>query len=155
MHHACAMDADGKVVFSEKVANGQAAIEQLVQRAAQAAAEVRWAVDLTSNPATLLVATEELVVYVPGRVVNRMTVVRGEAKSDAKDPRVIAETARMRADLTVVTATDDWGVEPTRLTAHREDLMADWVRGVNRLPELLTSIFPRWNEPSTTRPARR
>ncbi|GAA0922497.1 hypothetical protein GCM10009559_06080 [Pseudonocardia zijingensis] len=28
------------------------------------------------------------------------------------------------------------------LTARREDLMADWVRGVNRLRELLGSIFP-------------
>ncbi|MEX5638192.1 IS110 family transposase, partial [Parafrankia sp. FMc2] len=59
-----------------------------------------------------------------------------------KDARVIAETARMRNDLTPVTATDDLVVELTRLTAHREDLMADWVRGVNRLRDLLTSIFP-------------
>jgi transposase len=146
-HHACAMDADGKVVFSQKVANDQAAIEQLVQRAGRAADETRWAVDLTSSAAALLVAvlvaTGQQVVYVPGRVVNRMTgAFRGEAKSDAKDARVIAETARMRSDLTVVTATDDLVVELTRLTAHREDLMADWVRGVNRLRDLLTSIFP-------------
>ena len=146
-HHACAMDAVGKVVFSRKVANDQAAIEQLVQRAGQAAVEVRWAIDLTSNAAALLtavlVATGQQVVYVPGRVVNRMTgVFRGEAKSDAKDARVIAETARMRTDLTPVTATDDLVVELSRLTAHREDLMADWVRGVNRLRDLLTGIFP-------------
>lgn len=146
-HHACAMDTDGKVVFSQKVANDQRAIEQLVQRAGRAATEVRWAIDLTSNAAALLVAvlvaTGQRVVYVPGRVVNRMTgVFRGEAKSDAKDARVIAETARMRTDLTVVTATDELVVELTRLTAHREDLMADWVRGVNRLRDLMTSIFP-------------
>ncbi|MTD56496.1 IS110 family transposase [Amycolatopsis sp. RM579] len=111
-HHACVMDPAGTVVFSQKLANDQAAIEQQV-------------------------------VYVPGRVVNRMTgVFRGEAKSDAKDARVIAETARMRTDLTPVTATDDLVVELTRLTAHREDLMADWVRGVNRLREMLTGIFP-------------
>jgi transposase len=83
------------------------------------------------------------VVYVPGRVVNRMTgVLRGEAKSDSKDARVIAETARMRTDLTPVTASDDLVIELTRLSAHRADLMADWVRGVNRLRELLTGIFP-------------
>lgn len=146
-HHACVMDPAGKVVFSQKVANDQAAIEQLVARAGQAAVEVRWAIDLTSNAAALLVAvliaTGQQVVYVPGRVVNRMTgVFRGEAKSDAKDARVIAETARMRTDLTPVTATDDLVIELTRLTAHREDLMADWVRGVNRLREMLTGIFP-------------
>ncbi|AEA23457.1 IS110 family transposase [Amycolatopsis echigonensis] len=146
-HHACVMDPAGKVVFSQKVANDQAAIEHLVARAHQAAGEVRWAIDLTSSAAALLVAvliaTGQQVVYVPGRVVNRMTgVFRGEAKSDAKDARVIAETARMRTDLTPITATDDLVIELTRLTAHREDLMADWVRGVNRLRELLTGIFP-------------
>lgn len=146
-HHACAMDADGKIVFSHKVANDQVAIEQLVARASKAADEVRWAIDLTSNPAALLVAvlvaSGQRVVYVPGRVVNRMSgVFRGEAKSDAKDARVIAETARMRSDLTAVTSSDDLVVELTRLTAHREDLMGDWVRGVNRLRDLLTSIFP-------------
>lgn len=146
-HHACAMDPAGKVVFSRKVANEQAAIEQLVADAGQAALEVRWAIDLTSNAAALLtavlVATGQRVVYVPGRVVNRMTgVLRGETKSDAKDARVIAETARMRTDLTLVTASDDLVVELARLTGHREDLMADWVRGVNRLRELLTGIFP-------------
>ncbi|HEX7305425.1 IS110 family transposase, partial [Lentzea sp.] len=146
-HHACVMDPAGKVVFSQKVVNDQAAIEQLVARAGRAAAEVRWAIDLTSNAAALLVAVliaaGQQVVYVPGRVVNRMSgVFRGEAKSDAKDARVIAETARMRTDLTPVTATDELVVELTRLTAHREDLMADWVRGVNRLRDMLTGIFP-------------
>ena len=38
--------------------------------------------------------------YVPGRVVNRMTgAYRGEGKTDAKDARVIADQVRMRADL--------------------------------------------------------
>jgi transposase len=146
-HHACAMDAAGKVVFTRKTANDQAAIEQLVARAAEAAAEVRWAIDLTSSAAALLMAVlaarGQQVVYVPGRVVNRMTgVFRGESKTDAKDARVIAETARMRADLTPVTATGDLVAELTRLTAHRDDLMADWARGVNRLRDLLTGIFP-------------
>jgi transposase len=146
-HHACAMDANGKVVFSQKVANDQGAIEQLVARAAKTASEVRWAIDLTSSTGALLTAVlitgGQQVVYVPGRVVNRMTgVFRGESKSDAKDARVIAETARMRSDLTAVTATDDLVVELTRLTAHREDLTADWVRGINRLRDLLASIFP-------------
>lgn len=146
-HHACAVEASGKVVFSHKLANDQASIEQLVARAARSASEVRWAIDLTSNAAALLVAvlvaTEQSVVYVPGRVVNRMTgVFRGEAKSDAKDAKVIAETARMRSDLSPVTATDELVVELRMLTSHREDLMADWVRGINRLRDLLVGIFP-------------
>ncbi|MGH3625940.1 MAG: IS110 family transposase [Mycobacteriales bacterium] len=146
-HHACAIDTEGKVVFTQKLANDQAAIEQLVARAGKSAIEVRWAIDLTSSAAALLIAvlmsTGQRVVYVPGRTVNRMTgVFRGEAKTDAKDARVIAETARMRTDLTPVTASDELVVELTRLTAHREDLMADWVRGVNRLRDMLNGIFP-------------
>jgi transposase len=146
-HHACVIDPAGKVVFSQKLANDQSAIEQLVARAGRAATEVRWAIDLTSNTAALLVAVlvaaEQPVMYVPGRVVNRMTgVFRGEAKSDAKDAKVIAETARMRTDLSPITASDELVVELRVLTAHREDLMADWVRGVNRLRDLLTGIFP-------------
>jgi transposase len=135
------------VCWSQKVANDQAAIEQLIARAGGTASEVRWAIDLTSSAAALLLAVlvtnGQQVVYVPGRVVNRMTgVFRGEAKTDAKDAHVIAETARMRRDLTALSAPDDLVVELTRLTAHRADLMADWVRGINRLRELLTSIFP-------------
>jgi transposase len=37
---------------------------------------------------------------------------------------------------------EELAAELTRLTAHRVDLMADWVRGVNRLRDLLTSVFP-------------
>jgi transposase len=146
-HHAYALDEAGVRCWSQKVPNDQAAIEQVIAKAAETATEVRWAVDLTSNAAALLlavlVAAGQRVVYVPGRVVNRMTgVFRGEAKTDAKDARVIAETARMRTDLTEITTPDELVVELTRLTAHRGDLMADWVRGVNRLRDLLTSIFP-------------
>jgi transposase len=67
---------------------------------------------------------------------------RGEGKSDAKDARVIAETARQRGDLSEVTIPDELITELTQLTGYRTDLMADWVRGVNRLPSLLGSIFP-------------
>lgn len=44
-HHACAVDEAGKVVFSQQVPNGQAAIEALIARAGKAASEVVWAVD--------------------------------------------------------------------------------------------------------------
>jgi transposase len=63
-------------------------------------------------------------------------------RSVAKDARVIAETARLRADLNRVVMPDELVVELTQLTGYRTDLMADWVRGVNRLRALLGSIFP-------------
>lgn len=146
-HHAAAVDAGGKRLWSVKVANGQRQIEELVARAASSGAEVRWAVDLVSPAAALLLAillsSGQKVVYVPGRVVHGMAgVFRGEGKTDAKDARIIAGTARMRGDLAELAVTDELVVELTRLTSYRADVMADWVRGVNRLRELLSCIFP-------------
>ncbi|MBF6541255.1 IS110 family transposase, partial [Nocardia farcinica] len=137
----------GKTVFSQKLGNDQAAIEALIGRAAQAADRVRWAIDLTSPLAllliTVLLAAEQAVTYVPGRVVNSMTHgFRGEGKTDARDAKVIAETARMRRDLTEVTMPDELVVGLTQLTGYRTDLMGDWVAGINRLRSLLGSIFP-------------
>ena len=146
-HHACAVDETGKVVFSQQTANGQAAIEALIARAGKAGGEVSWALDMTSGTAGLLLAllwqTGQPVRYVPGRLVNRMAgAFAGEGKTDAKDAKTIAETARLRTDLVTVTAADPIVADLQVLTAQREDLMGDWVRGVNRLRALLASIFP-------------
>jgi transposase len=146
-HHACAVDETGEVVWTQKLVNEQRAIEQVIDRAHQGAERVRWAIDLTSPMAlmliTVLLGGKQSVVYVPGRVVNTMThAFRGEGKTDAKDARVIAETARMRSDLREVTMPDELVVELSQLTGYRADLMADWVRGVNRLRALLGAIFP-------------
>uniref|UniRef100_UPI0007A738A8 IS110 family transposase n=1 Tax=Nocardia fusca TaxID=941183 RepID=UPI0007A738A8 len=146
-HHACAVDETGKTVFSQKLGNDQAAIEALIARAGRAADRVRWAIDLTSPMAllliTVLLGADQAVTYVPGRVVNTMTHgFRGEGKTDAKDAKVIAETARMRRDLGQVVMPDELVVGLTQLTSYRTDLMSDWVAGINRLRSLLGSIFP-------------
>ncbi len=146
-HHACAVDETGKVVFSKRLVNGQAEIEALLARAGKAAGQVGWALDMTSGSAGLLLAVlrqagAELV-YVPGRLVSRMAgAFAGEGNSDAKDAFTIAETARLRHDLTPITDPDRLVVELQVLTARRQDLMGDWVRGVNRLRDLLASVFP-------------
>ena len=145
-HHACAVDETGAVVFSRKVVNGQAAIEQLIARSTKKATKVVWAVDMTAGAAGLLLAlllgTGAPVLYVPGRLVNRMAgAFAGESKTDARDAKTIAETARLRGDLTPVTSPGEVVADLRVLTARREDLMADWVRGVNRVRELLVSIF--------------
>jgi len=146
-HHAAAIDADGEQLWSVKIVNGQQQIAELIARAGRSGGEVRWAVDLVSPVASLLLAvlliSGQNVVYVPGRMVARMAeALGGEGKTDAKDARIIADIARMRRDLTPITADDELVVELARLTSHRADLMADWVRGVNRLRELPGSIFP-------------
>lgn len=109
-HHACAVDATGKVVFTKKLTNGQAEIQALIARASKSATRVHWAVDMTSGAAglllTLLLAAEASVTYVPGRPANRMAgAYPGEGKTDAKDVHTIAETARLRNDLQTITGT--------------------------------------------------
>ena len=145
--HATLVAADGTIMWSRQVRSDQAAVEQLIGKAAATATTVRWAVDLTSAGAALLlallIAAGQRVVYVPGTVVNRMSdTLAGEAKTDARDSYVIAETARLRRDLTELITPNELVAELALLTAHRADLMADWVRGVNRLRELLTHVFP-------------
>lgn len=145
-HHATAINSSGEVVWSKQVRNDQAAIETLIDKATAGGAQARWAVDLTNSYAALLLAVlgaaDQTVVYVPGRMVNTMTATFGESKTDAKDALVIAQTARMRPDLSTVTTPPELVAELSRLTAHRADLAADWVRGVNRLRDLLGSVFP-------------
>jgi transposase len=146
-HHAAAVDGDGQLVWSRRVANDQAAIQGLIGRATASAAGVCWAVDLTGGSASLLlallVAAGQPVVYVPGRVVNRMAgAFAGEAKTDAKDAVVIAQTARMRQDLGAARPRPELVAELAVLVGHRRDLLADWVRTVSRLRGLLAGSFP-------------
>ncbi len=146
-HHAAAVTADGQLVWSRRVANDQAAIAELIGQATTSAARVCWAVDSTCSSAALvlalLAAAGQPVVYVPGRTVNRMAgAFAGEAKTDPKDALVIAQTARMRQDLLRARPKDELVAELAVLVGHRRDLVADWVRTVNRLRGLLQASFP-------------
>ena len=146
-HHAAAIDTTGRQLWSIRVHNDQHSIEQLLAKADGSSLALRWAVDLTSPESALLlavfIAADQTVTYVPGRVVNRMTgAFSGEGKTDAKDAVVIAETARLRRDLTTITIPDDVVAELGLLTAYRADLMGEWVSRINRLRALLLRIFP-------------
>lgn len=66
----------GQVVFSQKVAHDQVATEQLVIRVGKTAGEVRWAIDLTSNAAALLMA----VLVVSGQQVVHVAMMRSRRR---------------------------------------------------------------------------
>src|SRR4051794_9782157 len=141
------VDAEGKTVSSIKVANDEADIVALIAEASSQATQLVWAVDIIGAPSalllTLLARADQSVRYASGRVVAAMSAAyAGEGKTDAKDANVIAETARLRRDLSVVDTGTHLVRELAVLTGHRADLIADRVRMINRLRDLMTSVFP-------------
>lgn len=146
-HWVCVVNETGETVWSSKVANDETAILEVIGTVTDRARRVDWAVDINGTAAglllALLAANGQQVRYVPGRTVNRMAgAYRGEAKTDARDAYVIAETLRHRHDLSEVEAPAQLVAELALLVAHRTDLVADRVRMINRLRDVLTGYFP-------------
>jgi transposase len=146
-HWACVVDGDGERLLSVKIANDEAEIVALLASAGALATQLTWAVDITGAPSALLLAllarAGQAVRYASGRVVAAMSAAyAGEGKTDAKDAYVIAETARLRRDLAVIDAGAGLVRNLAVLTGHRADLVADRVRMINRLRDLMTSVFP-------------
>lgn len=146
-HWVCAVEETGKRLLSCKVLNDEAQIIEVIAEVSELAAGRVWAIDILGTPSALLVAllakAGEQMRYASGRVVAAMsTAYAGEGKTDAKDAYVIAETARIRTDLSVVDTDTDLVRTLGVLTGHRADLVADRVRMINRLRDLLTSVFP-------------
>jgi len=146
-HWAAVVDETGATLWSRKIDNDETAILTAIGEIMSLAEEVHWAVDISGTASALLLALLAAhgltAVYVPGRTVNRMAgAYRGEAKTDARDAYVIAETARHRSDFTVIDVPAQLAADLALLTAHRADLIADRVRMINRLRDVLTGIFP-------------
>ncbi|MFE9613833.1 IS110 family transposase [Streptomyces sp. NPDC006012] len=146
-HWAAVVDETGATLWSKKIDNDETAILTALGAILDLADEVHWAVDISGTSSALLLALlaahGQQAVYVPGRTVNRMSgAYRGEAKTDARDAYVIAETARHRRDFTTIAVPAQLAADLALLTAHRSDLVADRVRMINRLRDVLTGIFP-------------
>ncbi len=146
-HWAAVVDETGTTLWSKKIDNDESAILTALGEILELADEVSWAVDISGTSSALLLALlaahGQQAVYVPGRTVNRMSgAYRGEAKTDARDAYVIAETARHRRDFATIDVPAQLAADLALLTAHRSDLVADRVRMINRLRDVLTGIFP-------------
>jgi transposase len=145
-HHAAALDEDGRLLWSIRVANSQAVIAGLIGRV-DSCDDAIWAVDMLGGETALLramlAASGHSVVYIPGRTVKAMAAsFPGEAKTDARDAVVIAHTARMRRDFLAVAVPAELVATLTLLLSHRNDLLEEWVRTVNRLRRLAVAISP-------------
>ncbi len=147
-HHCVVIDSDGQRLLSQRVANDETALLELMQAVATLAdgGEVTWAIDLNNGGAaliiTLLITAEQRLLYIPGRTVYHASGgYRGDGTTDAKDAAVIADQARMRRDLQPLRPGDEIAVD-LRLTARRGDLVADRTRAINRLRAQLLEFFP-------------
>lgn len=146
-HWAAAVDATGQTVWSRRIENDESEILGAIGEAMGLAEELQWGIDLAGTSSALLLALlaahGQKPVYVPGRTVNRMSgAYRGEAKTDARDAYVIAESVRHRRDFAAIEVPAQLVADLALLTAHRSDLVADRVRLLNRLRDTLTGIFP-------------
>lgn len=146
-HHVAVIDGEGSRVLSQRVANDEPALREMIGRVVDLAGEVSWAIDVRSSETalllTLLFEHGQPVVYVPGMAVNRAArAYRGAGKTDAKDAYIIADQARMRRDLTPLRPDDELIVELRLLVARRGDLSGDRVRTVNRLHDQLLAVCP-------------
>ncbi|UGU31927.1 IS110 family transposase [Mycolicibacterium smegmatis] len=148
-HWVCVVDDSGKVVLSRRLVNDEQPIRELVAEIDELAERVLWAVDLTTVYAALLLTVladaGKTVRYLAGRAVWQASATYrgGEAKTDAKDARVIADQSRMRGqELPVLHPNDDLISELRMLTGHRADLVADRTRTINRLRQQLVAVCP-------------
>ncbi|MFJ6567655.1 IS110 family transposase [Streptomyces sp. NPDC091292] len=146
-HWAAVVDETGATLWSKKIDNDEPAILTALGEILDLADRVHWAVDISGTSSALLpallAAHGRRAVYVPGRTVNRMSgAYRGEAKTDARDAYVIAETARHRSDFATIDVPAQPAADLALLTAPRSDLVADRVRMINRLRDVLTGVFP-------------
>ena len=148
-HWVCVVDNNGTVVLSRRLANDEQQIRELVTEIDDLAQPVSWTLDLTTVYAALLLTVladaGKPVRYLAGRAVWQASATYrgGEAKTDAKDARVIADQSRMRgADLPVLHPDDDLISELRMLTGHRADLVADRTRTINRLRQQLIAVCP-------------
>lgn len=146
-HWAAVVDDTGTTVWSKKIANDEPVILDALAEILALADEAVWGIDICGTASALLLALlaahGQQPLYVPGRTVNRMAgAYRGEAKTDARDAYVIAETVRHRCDFTPIDVPAEAVRSLAVLTGYRNDLTADRVRAINRLRDALCSVFP-------------
>ncbi|MFJ8894304.1 IS110 family transposase [Leifsonia sp. NPDC102414] len=146
-HHAVALDRTGKRLFDRALPNDETKLRAVLAQLQQHGL-VLLVVDQPATIGALPVAVAQaegaLVGYLPGLAMRRIADLHpGEAKTDARDAAIIAETARtMPHTLRSIQVADEQVAELSMLCGFDEDLAGQITQVSNRIRGLLTQIHP-------------
>ncbi|OJU40733.1 MAG: IS110 family transposase [Microbacterium sp. 69-10] len=146
-HHAVALDRAGKRLFDHALPNDEARLRGVLEQLSTHGL-ILLVVDQPATIGALPVAVAQasgaLVGYLPGLAMRRIADLHpGEAKTDARDAAIIAETARtMPHTLRSIQAADEQVAELSMLCGFDDDLAGQITAVSNRIRGLLTQIHP-------------
>ena len=146
-HHAVAVARDGKKLYDKPLPNTETKIVSVLDKLAEhgpALLVVDQPATIGALPVAVAQAAGVLVGYLPGLTMRRVADLHpGEAKTDARDAFIIAETARtMPATLRSIKVADEQIAELAMLCGFDDDLAAQITQVSNRVRGLLTQIHP-------------
>lgn len=147
-HHATGLSAVGSVAYDKPLPQSEPKIRALLQELTVAHGAVLVVVDQPKTIGALVIAVaQDLgidVAYLPGLAMARVADLHpGQAKTDARDAFIIAETARtMVHTLRGITVTEENIAERSMLCGFDDDLAAQITQARNRLRGFLTQIHP-------------
>ncbi|GAA4019280.1 IS110-like element IS110 family transposase [Streptomyces marokkonensis] len=147
-HHAHGLTGHGKTVHDRRLPNTEPKLLELFTKLVAKFGTVLVVVDQVANigalPVTAARAAGCRVAYLPGLSMRRAAdLYPGEAKTDARDAFVIADTARtMPHTLRAIDRDDETLAALTMLTGYDNDLAGEVNRTTNRLRGLLSQIHP-------------
>lgn len=146
-HYAVALDRSGKCLLDRALPQDENRLRQIIADL-QAHGPVLVVVDQPATvgafPVAVAQAAGASVGYLPGLAMRRIADLHpGEAKTDARDAAIIAETARtMPHTLRSIAVADEQVAELTMLCGFDDDLAGQITQVSNRIRGLLTQIHP-------------
>ncbi len=146
-HHATALKANGEKVFDKALIQDEAKITELF-RHLSSYGRVLVVVDQPNTIGALPIAIARDVgvdvAYLPGLAMRKAAdLYPGNAKTDARDAFIIADTARsMPHTLRTVDRDSEILAALKVLSGFDEDLTHECTRAINRLRGLLLQVFP-------------
>jgi transposase len=147
-HHGCGLDLSGERVFDRELPQDEAALRDVITTLQDGHGRVLVIVDQPNTIGALPVAVARDcgadIAYLPGLAMRKAAdLYPGQAKTDARDAFVIADTARtMPHTLRTVDRESDVLANLKVLAGTDEDLAHDITRAINRLRSLLLQIHP-------------